>query len=96
MSKNKNILLDEFKTGMKVRIKNALGRPSHWNSSGRMDKYKGRVVTICDVYLSRNLPLTIEEDEEFEVRGKRWKWKATDFERAYEVDMSDVDDLFEI
>jgi len=59
--------------GQVVRIKTYKVRPSHWNSSGSMDCYMGKYVTIAGI--GKN-DFRIKED------GGRWIWSNSDIETS--------------
>ena len=61
--------------GQVVRIKTYKVRPSHWNSSGSMDCYMGRSVTISRTAVTES-KFKIEED------GGRWLWSNSDIETS--------------
>lgn len=48
-TEDKKVDCSMLKPGDKVRIKRHLGRPSHWNERGEMDKYQGQIVTINEL-----------------------------------------------
>ena len=58
---------------MVVRVKVMNPRPGHWNSSGKMDKYMGQIVTIKFV---SNSGQTVH----IEGPGERWTFHADEFE----------------
>lgn len=71
-------MMSELKPGMKVRVlpwKNH--RPGHWNCSGEMDKWQGKVVTIYKVKGHR---VFIEEDRsDRRYQSTGWAWRISDF-----------------
>lgn len=67
-----------FKVGEKVIVKSFSERPDHWNISGKMDKWMGKIVTILKYRESDINPYLIEEDKG-ENLGGRWRWRESDF-----------------
>ena len=67
-----------FKVSDKVIVKSFFKRPNHWNISGGMDKWMGKIVTIRKYRKRVRNPYSIEEDKE-EYRGDGWYWKESDF-----------------
>lgn len=67
-----------FKVGDKVIVKSFSERPDHWNISGKMDKWMGKIVTILKYRESDINPYLIEEDKG-ENLGGRWHWRESDF-----------------
>lgn len=67
-----------FKVGDKVIVKSFSERPDHWNISGKMDKWMGKIVTISKYRESDINPYLIEEDKG-ENLGGRWRWRESDF-----------------
>lgn len=65
----------ELKVGDRVRIKKRRGR--HWNHDGKMDKWMGKIVTICEIYGG---VVGIMEDSKEGYSGGGWEWRADDFE----------------
>lgn len=66
--------------GQKVVIRRYVQRPTLWNSSGEMDIWMGKAVTI-----QNPLRVTIKEAD-------HWVWRVEDFENLVQLE----DDLFEI
>lgn len=65
----------ELKVGQKVRIKTYNRRPVYWNSSGKMDKYMGKVVTVRAIEGDK---VKIKEDKN--ENGKNgWLWSVENF-----------------
>ncbi len=76
---------NKFKVGDKVLLKNERG--GHWNSSGKMDKYKGQIVTITEI---RGSSFYIEEDCG-ENGGFKWSFEFDNIERiANDITLSDL------
>ena len=73
----------DMKIGMKVRIITWRERPRHWNSSGRMDSWQGKAVTLKQMFTNQ---VKIKEDDKrpptpgASVRRGGWLWRKTDFE----------------
>lgn len=75
---------DNLKVGDKVLLKNERG--STWNDEGKMDKYKGKIVTISKL---DGPGFRIEEDD----RGNNiyWNFSFDDIERvANDITLSDL------
>lgn len=63
--------------GKKYRIKDFKEIPSHWNDEGKMDKWRGKTVTMVSI----DGVCKIKEDQgEGLVGSGGWFWKETDFE----------------
>jgi hypothetical protein len=67
----------KLEVGKKYRIRNFAARPGHWNSSGEMDKWLNRVVTIKRQ--TSDGRYRIFEDE-------CWCWQEGDFEEVKEAE----------
>lgn len=65
----------ELKAGQKVRIKTYNRRPVYWNSSGKMDKYMGKVVTVRAI---EGESVKIKEDKN-ENGNNGWLWSVKNF-----------------
>lgn len=77
--KNKEERKMEYKVGDKVLLKNKRGK--FWNSEGKMDKYKGKVVTISKIeYDSFNIEGGTY-DGPFKIGEIRWAFMFEDIER---------------
>jgi hypothetical protein len=61
-------------------------RPEHWNDSGRMDKWQGRVVTVKRIDDDINRIFIVEDKEDGprlyggDTFREGWVWKLEDFE----------------
>ena len=67
-----------FKAGDKVIVKSFSERPEHWNSSGKMDEWMGKIVTIRK-YLEGAINLYLIEEDKGESLGVGWRWRESDF-----------------
>lgn len=67
-----------FKVGDKVIVKSFSERPEHWNSSGKMDEWMGKIVTIR-TYIEGAINLYLIEEDKEEFRGDGWCWEESDF-----------------
>lgn len=76
---NREIPVDEFKPGDKVRIKKDSPK-NGWNMYGKMDHWMGKVMTIMSI---DGYYFTMKEDQ-CENNGSGWTWVAEDFERVKE------------
>jgi predicted lactoylglutathione lyase len=67
-------------------------RPSHWNSQGQMDKYKGEVIKI------RVPKSEFYEFSSKHVDGHCWAWNASDFDVEKTLDLYSIfsSDLFKL
>ena len=67
-------------------------RPSHWNMSGKMDKWRGKIVTIVRIVGVR---VPIKEDAGTrKTHSKGWAWQRSDFEEI--GDLRDPNIMFSI
>ena len=82
---------NKFKVGDRVRIINWKDgqRPKTWNNEGRMDCWRGRVVTIIE---SSSGSYSIKEDQNSMDRQFGWNWYEPDFESIEYLE----DDLFSL
>lgn len=69
-----------------VKVKDKRGM--HWNQSGKMDHWMGKIVKIRKVLLPT---IKIEDDtEEYSNSdGPGWTWRKTDFVQASNVEISE-------
>ncbi len=79
-----------IKVGDRVRIKNFVKRPLHWNSSGKMDKWMGKTMTVIAVENEADNRFFMDEDKcEGPIGG--WAWRESDFEKVEEETMTKSD-----
>lgn len=76
-----------IKVGDRVRIKNFVKRPLHWNSSGKMDKWMGKTMTVIAVENEVDNRFFMDEDKcEGPIGG--WAWRESDFVKVEEETMT--------
>lgn len=63
--------MSKFKIGDKARVVMNPSDSYHWKLSGKMNAYRGKVVTIADYDLEEDY-YTIEEDDECYCWGSKW------------------------
>jgi len=67
--------MGKFKVGDKVKLKNVRGVT--WNLEGKMDKYKGKIVTISKI---DGANFEISEDDRNDRLFGKWEFEASDIE----------------
>ena len=68
--------IDDLRKGMQLKVITWDDRPIHWTSSGEMDHWQGKVVTILDIYKADAI-VYFEEDDH------GWMWQPEDFEQLH-------------
>lgn len=83
-----DVTLDNIKIGMKLRVKHYDERPGLWNSSGLMDKYMGRVVTVKEITETELIRILEDQTD----RNGGWVWSCSDFEYVGCIFSNSVDE----
>jgi len=78
-----------LRAGQLVRIKNFEKIPSHWNDRGKMNKWRGQIVTIAFGSASNDYFKIAEDHGE-------WSWNSSDFEEVDSNRAVDPNILFQM